>query len=286
MNPPLSLAALYALSPVERIQAGDAVLALRRYGAGPPLLLVHGWPLHGFTWRKLLPGLSRRFTCFVVDLAGAGDSEWTGRTDFDFHAHARRLKHMVDQLGLDRYSVLAHDTGGTVARCLGLIDGSRMDKLAIINTEMPGHRPPWIRLYQRLLCLPGAALIFRLIGIPWDVVDALGQRHAELHMPVLLIWGEDDPTFPIALARDMAKQSQRPWPRRHSGNQTAAARREAGSGNARGPGVPRGLIPAEGWRASVERAGRAVGRAPAVAPEVAWLAGQASAGALMPPPHA
>jgi 3-oxoadipate enol-lactonase len=37
-------------------------------------------------------------------------------------------------------------------------------------------------------------------------VDALRGRHAELAMPVLLLWGEDDPTFPVALAREMARQ--------------------------------------------------------------------------------
>lgn len=256
MNAPISPAAFYALSPVEKIQTGDAVLALRRYGAGPPLLLVHGFPLHGFTWRKLLPELSRHHTCLVVDLAGKGDSEWTPQTDFTWSAHARRLKKLVDHLGLESYSALAQDTGGTIARCLGFIDAGRMAKLAIINSEIPGHRPPWIPLYQKLLRLPGSTfvllgqmrmrwwlrsgmgfggcfsnldlidgefhdhfiapyirsrrsadgLVRYLVGLTWDVVDSLARRHAELRMPVLLVWGQDDPTFPIALAREMAKQ--------------------------------------------------------------------------------
>ena len=40
-----------AAAPVEKIDAGDATLALRRFGSGPPILLVHGFPLHGYTWR-------------------------------------------------------------------------------------------------------------------------------------------------------------------------------------------------------------------------------------------
>jgi hypothetical protein len=41
----------YAAAPVEKVGAGDATLALRRFGSGPPILLVHGFPLHGYTWR-------------------------------------------------------------------------------------------------------------------------------------------------------------------------------------------------------------------------------------------
>ncbi len=35
----------------QTFDSGDAVLAWRKFGRGPALLLVHGFPLHGFTWR-------------------------------------------------------------------------------------------------------------------------------------------------------------------------------------------------------------------------------------------
>ena len=246
----------YDAVPVEHIETGDATLACRRFGSGPALLLVHGFPLHGFTWRKVLPLLSPHFTCYVVDLAGKGDSRWSARTDFGFVAHAGRLKLLADQLGLANYSVLAQDTGATVARCLALADPQRMQRLVMINTEIPGHRPPWIPLYQWLMRLPGSQLSFRqllrsraflrsgmafggcfcdlslidgefrerfvtpyvrsarategmaryLVGLHWDTVDGLAQRHAEIRMPVMLLWGEDDPTFPVERARAMAPQ--------------------------------------------------------------------------------
>jgi haloalkane dehalogenase len=248
-------AAFYA-APVHRVATGDATLAYRSFGHGPVLVMVHGFPLHGFTWRKLIPALSDQFTCVVVDQAGCGDSDWSAQTDFRFPAHARRLKQLVDHLGVMQYHVLAQDTGATTARCLGLIDPARLAGMVLINTEMPGHRPPWIPAYQQLMALPGGAWLFRqllrsprylrsgmgfgacfadlslldgpfhrafiapciasrhktegvmryLRGIGWDVVDGLAQRHPELAMPVMLIWGADDPTFPIEQARVMALQ--------------------------------------------------------------------------------
>lgn len=247
----------YAAAPVEKIDTGDAVLALRRFGSGPALLLVHGFPLHGYTWRQVLPALAQQHTCYVADLAGMGDSEWSGATDFGFEGHARRLQRLADRLGLQRYSVMAQDTGATMARCLALMDGARVERLVLINTEIPGHRPPWIPLYQwQMRWMPGAEALFRILlrspwflrsgmgfggcftdmsliegdfhdqfirpflesarrtdgmkrylaGLYWDPVDALRERHAELRMPVLLLWGEDDPTFPTPLAREMTKQ--------------------------------------------------------------------------------
>jgi pimeloyl-ACP methyl ester carboxylesterase len=37
-------------------------------------------------------------------------------------------------------------------------------------------------------------------------LDEFERLHAELRMPTLLVWGADDPTFPVARARDMLPQ--------------------------------------------------------------------------------
>jgi haloalkane dehalogenase len=241
-------------------EGAGARLAYRVVGTGSPLVLVHGYPTHGATWRKLVPELARRFTCYLPDLPGLGATEWRDDTDFSFPGHARTLRQWIDALGLEAYDVLAHDTGGTVARCLADADGARVQHLALINTEMPGHRPPWIPLYRHLAALPGAALNFRALlsqrwfrrtslgfggcfvnldlldgdfhdcfvapllasrrrmqgslrylrGIGWDVVDGMRAVHGRLRMPVQLLWGTDDPTFPLPLARAMATQFATP----------------------------------------------------------------------------
>jgi pimeloyl-ACP methyl ester carboxylesterase len=45
-----------------------------------------------------------------------------------------------------------------------------------------------------------------LAGIDWTLVDGLATRHREIAAPVLFVWGEDDPTFPIGRARVMPAQ--------------------------------------------------------------------------------
>src|SRR4051812_26483636 len=117
---------LYASARPELHETGDASLAVRRYGSGPPLVLIHGFPTHGYTWRFLLPELSKKFTCHLVDLAGLGDSRWNANTDFRFTAQARRVGKLLDVLGIDRGALIAHDTGATIARLVALSNPSRV----------------------------------------------------------------------------------------------------------------------------------------------------------------
>ncbi len=139
----------------------DATIAVRTYGEGEPLVLIHGFIVHGYTWRKMLPKLAKRFKCYVVDLPGFGDSQWSVETDFSFTAQAARLAALFSQLRLTSYSILAHDTGASIARLVALLQPEAVRKMVLINTEIPHHRPPFIPLYQLLARLPLANLMFR-----------------------------------------------------------------------------------------------------------------------------
>jgi pimeloyl-ACP methyl ester carboxylesterase len=150
-------------APLEYIGDGAEALALRRIGQGPSLIMVPGFPLHGLTYRRVAALLSDRFTCCAVDVPGTGASRWSAASDFSFVAQATRISRLIDTLGTDRVAVLGHDTGASIARHVALAEPSRVDRLILLNTEIPGHRPPWIRTYQRLLGLPGSAGLFRTL---------------------------------------------------------------------------------------------------------------------------
>lgn len=47
-------------------------------GAGPPLVLLHGWALHGGVFAPLVARLRDRFALHVVDLPGHGHSRDCG----------------------------------------------------------------------------------------------------------------------------------------------------------------------------------------------------------------
>ena len=241
--------------PSTLVDTGTERLPCRRVGEGPALLFVHGFPLSGYTWRRIVGPLSRHFTCYLPDLPGMGGSEWTDATDFSFPGQGRTLKRLADALHLASYAVIAQDTGGSFARFLALED-PRVERMVLLNTEMPGHRPPWIPLYQFLVGVPGTLSAFQVLlrtrafnhspmgfggcfcdrrlidgefqrafirplvessrrrdgmrlylqGAKWPPVDALAQDHARIRIPVQLVWGADDPTFPVTIVRGMVKQ--------------------------------------------------------------------------------
>jgi haloacetate dehalogenase len=54
------------------VQAQETSIFLRRYGSGPPLLLLHGFPETHLMWRGVAPLLARDFMVVCADLRGYG----------------------------------------------------------------------------------------------------------------------------------------------------------------------------------------------------------------------
>ncbi len=143
------------------VDVGQARICTRKAGEGPDLVLLHGFPLSGLTWRKIVPELSKRFTCHALDLVGLGDSTSRNPEDFSSPGQAEVLRQALSARGISSYALLGNDTGGWIARELALIDSARVTHLVLTNTEIPGHRPPWIPLYQGLARLQASSLVFQ-----------------------------------------------------------------------------------------------------------------------------
>lgn len=143
------------------VDVGDARVCYRSAGTGPALVLLHGFPLSGLTWRKVVPQLAQRFTCYAFDLIGLGDSTSRAAVDFASDGQAAVFQRALAAMGLPAYALIGNDTGGWIARELALRAPERVTHLVLMNTEMPGHRPPWIPLYQRLVQLPGSTFVMR-----------------------------------------------------------------------------------------------------------------------------
>src|SRR5688572_23807602 len=148
---------------IEHVEVRGLRVAIERRGAGRPLVFLHGWPFHRATWRELVPRLEGRFDCVLIDFPGLGDTELAEGTPIGFRGLAELVRAVTDHLQLGRYGLVAHDTGGTVARIIAAEEPDRITELTLLNTEMPGHRPPFIPFYQRLLRAPFAIDGFRVL---------------------------------------------------------------------------------------------------------------------------
>jgi len=142
-------------------RVGGASIHWRRTGTGPAIVLLHGFPLSGRTWDGVVARLRHRFTCWTLDLVGLGRSHAAADDDYASPGQARAFAAALATLGVGSYALVGNDTGGWIARELALVDPHRVTSLVLTNTEIPGHRPPWIPAYQTLAHVPGAGRLLR-----------------------------------------------------------------------------------------------------------------------------
>lgn len=147
--------ALLRAGPTRTVAVGPVDVATWTVGSGPDLVLIHGWPLHSATWRRLVPALAEHFTCHLIDMPGAGATRCEPGAGGGLRDYARLTRAVLDALRLRRYGLLAHDSGGAVARLLAAGDRDRAAALVIAGTEIPGHRPWQLRAFLALAKLPG-----------------------------------------------------------------------------------------------------------------------------------
>ena len=100
---------------METIEVEGLRIAYERAGAGPPLVLLHGYVGDGATtWRRQIEDLSDEFTVVAWDAPGAGRSsdppEWFGMAGY-----ADCLAAFVDRLGLGKPHVAGLSFGGALA---------------------------------------------------------------------------------------------------------------------------------------------------------------------------
>lgn len=168
---------IYQKLELQKIKIEDVAVGLRQIGKGKNLVFIHGFPTHGYTWRKLIPELSNYFKCHILDLPGLGDSEWTDKTDFNSKSQAKYIIELLGKVDVRNYSLIAHNSGATIARYIALIEEEKIENLIILNTEIPNHRPPWIPFYQKVGLLPIVPTLIRnLVKQKWFIESAMGFK--------------------------------------------------------------------------------------------------------------
>lgn len=127
---------LFRAAPQRHIDVGEGQVAYRCVGEGPDVLFVHGWPVTSATYRALLPHLVPHVRCHLIDLVGAGDSRFDRNTTISVEQHITTVRRVVNELGLERYAVIGHDSGGMIARH-AVAGDRRLYAMGLVDTEQP-----------------------------------------------------------------------------------------------------------------------------------------------------
>jgi pimeloyl-ACP methyl ester carboxylesterase len=109
-------------------------------GAGPPLVLVHGWPQHWWAWRRMLPELARGRRVLCPDLRGLGWSDAPPGV-YAKEDWAADLLALLDALDLARVDLAGHDWGGLVVLLAALRAPERVRSVAALSILHPWPRP-------------------------------------------------------------------------------------------------------------------------------------------------
>lgn len=198
---------------------GPATIAYEVAGSGPPVVLVHGLSGSSRWWRRNIGALTPHRRVYVVDLIGFGASR--AQLPFALAEAAGYLTRWLDQLELERISLVGHSMGGMIAAELAADAPERVDRLVLVD---PAALPLDARRLRHALSLLRELRYLSPSFLPVLIADALRAgpltlwraatalmladlrpKLALIRAPTLVIWGEHDALVPVAFAQQLAQ---------------------------------------------------------------------------------
>ena len=228
------------------MSAGPAHVHVESVGIGRPLVLLHGFAMHGGLFAPILPALARRHRVHVVDLPGHGHSP--AIEPFDLASLATAVDAAIGPAADDAI-VLGWSLGGQVAVQWARMARARVARLVLVGTTpsfverdgwphaMPAEtlarfgdelRVAYRLTLQRFLALQvhgseeGRATLAELRGRLFErgeptpvalaaALDLLATTDLragldEVRVPALVVGGTRDALVPIDATRELAKR--------------------------------------------------------------------------------
>lgn len=194
-----------------------------RTGSGPPLILIHGLGGSSDWWRRNIEVLSERYQVSAVDLVGFGRNRFFLRRSslpLKFDEIAALLARWIESSFREPVHVVGNSMGGQIAIHLAASRPDLVRSLVLVDsTGIPFELQPAAHLAN--LMVPRGAWSFATVlardlfrAGPTSLAvaftrllrdDARALMQA-LRLPVLLLWGANDPLVPLSYGRQMLAQ--------------------------------------------------------------------------------
>lgn len=206
-------------------------LNVMKLGSGEPLIMLHGWQQSSDNLYPLGELLAPYAEVHLVDLPGFGSSPAPPST-FGSADYARVILEYMDEAKIDRADFLGHSFGGKVSIQAAAAAPKRVRRLVLAGSAGlqrkldPVHkiRRGAIRVQGKVLkkvdslfhsrfyesyfipryasrdylkAGPLRSILVRVVN------EDLSDLIAQIKVPALLLWGEDDDETPISMAYEM-----------------------------------------------------------------------------------
>ncbi|MGA8633864.1 MAG: alpha/beta hydrolase [Candidatus Dormiibacterota bacterium] len=200
--------------------------ALEDRGTGRPLLLLHGWGVSSELFAPILDALEPGRRLIVPDLPGFGATPEPGSA-WSVHDYAAWCVALLDRLGIGTIDLIGHSNGGRIGIVMAATYPGRVGRMVLVGSA--GIRPRQtlrsvarVRSYKLLRAAErsgawpaalrraaarradqrGSADYRAVSGVMRGTLvrvvnEDLRSLLPQLHLPVLLIWGEHDTETPL-----------------------------------------------------------------------------------------
>jgi pimeloyl-ACP methyl ester carboxylesterase len=115
-------------------------LAYDRTGAGPAVLLLHGWPGDRTDYREVVPLVAAAADVIVPDLRGFGESDKHAAdpaAQYSAAAQARSLTGLIGELALGPVVLAGYDIGSRIAQAI-VRDRPDLVRALVVAPPLPG----------------------------------------------------------------------------------------------------------------------------------------------------
>jgi pimeloyl-ACP methyl ester carboxylesterase len=139
----LSFTAAYSADLEARVTHGYAdshgvKIHYASLGAGPLIVMIHGFPDFWYTWRDQMEGLADRYQVVAIDQRGYNLSDKPdGAENYAMRLLVGDVAAVIKSLGKDKAIIVGHDWGGAVAWQFAINVPQMTDRLIILNLPHP-----------------------------------------------------------------------------------------------------------------------------------------------------
>ena len=143
------------MPPTEkRAQVDGLDIFYAEAGDGPPVLLIHGFPVSSRIWSQVIGPLSQAHRVIAVDVPGFGESACPPAFSYDFVGFADAIAGFLAQVGAKPAAIVGHSMGGAIALATTVLHPGSASRLVLVDALA----------YPKPLPLEGRLALMPIVG--------------------------------------------------------------------------------------------------------------------------
>lgn len=212
----------YAPKPTAKsgytVQINNIEMYYEEYGAGEPLILLHGFGGCTQNWHPFTVGLSERYRLIVIDMRGHGHST-NPENRFTHREAADDVFLLLEKLAIGNFSAMGISSGGMTLLHMATSQPGRINSMvlisatsyfpdqarAIMRSASFGKMPQQVQEMYRECAKRGDEQIRQLIAQfnafhnNYDDMNFTAQSLSTITARTLVVHGDRDPFFPVEI---------------------------------------------------------------------------------------